>query len=233
MPGWSLAVPTAAKWLRGTILHRNMNQRGQRQVIEDPCPETVDEFTEKNVRAIARLEKEARANLSWTDRLATQISRFCGSMAFVWVHVVLFTGWILANTVFAAHPLDPFPFSLLTLVVSLEAIFLSTFIMISENRQEHLSERRSNLDLQINLLAEQESTKVLQLTEEIARKLGIDPTKFPEVSALEQTTHPERLIRQIDQNGHDQPTKPAQKSGQRLPRPSSQRRTKRKTEPTS
>jgi uncharacterized membrane protein len=169
----------------------------------DPCPRSVEEFTEKNVQAIAKLERDSRSNLSWTDRLAARISRFCGSMAFVWVHVAFFTGWILINTVFAAHPVDPFPFTFLTLVVSLEAIFLSTFIMISENRQEQMSERRSNLDLQINLLAEQENTKLLQLTEEIARKLGIDPAKYPEMNALEQTTRPEELVRQIDQNGND------------------------------
>jgi uncharacterized membrane protein len=180
-----------------------MKKSEGRHISEEPSPETVDEFTEKNVRAIAKLEREARANLSKTDRIAAQITRFCGSMAFVWVHVVFFSAWILGNTVFFSQPLDPFPFSLLTLVVSLEAIFLSTFIMISENRQEELSERRSNLDLQINLLAEQENTKLLQLTEEIARKLGIDPGQFPEVGALQQTTHPERLIRQIDQNGSD------------------------------
>jgi uncharacterized membrane protein len=182
-----------------------MSKHRRRHIPDDPCPcpTSVEELTEKNVRAIADLEQRAKANLSTTDRIAAYISRFCGSMAFVWVHVALFSGWILANTLIP-NSLDPFPFSLLTLVVSLEAIFLSTFIMISENRQEQMSERRSNLDLQINLLAEQESTKLLQLTKEIARKLGIDPAKLTDVNAMEQPTRPERLVRQIDENGHAQ-----------------------------
>jgi uncharacterized membrane protein len=126
-------------------------------------PKSVDQLTKRNVTTIAELEKAAQANQTVGDIVADRITRFCGSMTFVWVHVLWFTAWILGNTVFAEKPIDPYPFSFLTLVVSLEAIFLSTFIMISENRQGRLDERRSHLDLQINLLAEQENTKMLAL----------------------------------------------------------------------
>jgi uncharacterized membrane protein len=98
-----------------------------------------------------------------------------------------------------ANPIDPYPFSFLTLVVSLEAIFLSTFIMISENRQGRLEERRSHLDLQINLLAEQENTKMLQLLTSIARKLEVEDGGDPSVTVLEQATRPDALLKQIDQ----------------------------------
>ena len=134
-----------------------------------------------------------------TDRLAAGITRFCGSMAFFWVHVGWFGLWIVGNTLILEHPWDPYPFSFLTLVVSLEAIFLSTFIMISENRQETLAERREHLDLQINLLAEQENTKMLELLEKIATKVGVDPSEDPDVKVLEQATRPEKLAEQIDQ----------------------------------
>ena len=110
-------------------------------------------------------------------------------MAFVWVHVLWFSVWIIANTaVIPIKPIDPYPFSFLTLVVSLEAIFLSTFILISENRQARIDERRNHLDLQINLLAEQEYTKTLQLLEQIANKLGVDANTDPDVEVLEQAT---------------------------------------------
>ena len=92
-------------------------------------------------------------------------------MAFVWVHVAWFAAWIVWNTILPIANLNPFPFSFLTLAVSLEAIFLSTFIMISENRQERVSERRSPLDLQINLLSEQENTKKLELLGKIGEML--------------------------------------------------------------
>jgi len=161
-------------------------------------PKTVDQLTAQNVSTIADLEKAAHSKQTFADKVADRITRFCGSMPFVWVHVVWFTVWIIGNTALPIKPIDPYPFSFLTLVVSLEAIFLSTFIMISENRQGRIDERRSHLDLQINLLAEQENTKMLKLLEGMAKKLGVDPSEDPDVEVLEQATRPEKLVEQID-----------------------------------
>lgn len=161
-------------------------------------PHSVDELTAQNVSTIAELEKAAHAKQTFADMVADRITRFCGSMPFVWVHVIWFTVWIVGNTALPLKPIDPYPFSFLTLVVSLEAIFLSTFIMISENRQGRVDERRSHLDLQINLLAEQENTKMLKLLEGMAKKLGVDPSEDPDVEVLEQATRPEKLVEQID-----------------------------------
>jgi uncharacterized membrane protein len=163
-------------------------------------PATVQELTAQNVKSIAELERAEKKNLTTGDRVAGSITRFCGSMSFVWLHVVWFGVWIVANTILPIPKLDPFPFSFLTLVVSLEAIFLSTFIMIAENRQEHLDERRSHLDLQINLLSEQENTKMLKMLEQIAKKLGVDASDDPDIAVLEQATRPEELARQIDES---------------------------------
>jgi uncharacterized membrane protein len=165
---------------------------------QDNPPKSVEELTARNVKSIVALEREAQDLSSRADRIAGAITGFCGSMAFVWVHVVWFGVWIVWNTILPVAHLDPFPFSFLTLVVSLEAIFLSTFIMISENRQERIDERRSHLDLQINLLSEQENTKMLELLGKIATKLGIDPNDDPSISVLEQATRPEKLVEQID-----------------------------------
>lgn len=162
-------------------------------------PSSVDQLTAQNMKTIAELEKAAQSHRSSTDRIADRISGFCGSMGFVWVHVVWFAAWIVGNTLLPIKAIDPYPFSFLTLVVSLEAIFLSPFIMISENRQQRIDERRSHLDLQINLLAEQESTKTLQLLEEIARKVGVDTSRDPHVAVLEQATRPDKLLEQIDE----------------------------------
>lgn len=161
-------------------------------------PQTVAELTERNVKAIAALDREAQERLTRSDRVAGRITRFCGSMAFVWLHVAWFCAWVAWNSVGASHPIDPYPFNFLTLVVSLEAIFLSTFIMISENRQERLDERRSHLDLQINLLAEQENTKMLELLEKIATKLQINISGDPTVAVLKEATRPDLLLAQID-----------------------------------
>jgi uncharacterized membrane protein len=162
------------------------------------APRTVEDVTERNVRTILELEKAAKANRSDADRIADIIAHFCGSMTFVWVHVVWFAGWILANNLPGLRPFDPFPFTFLTLVVSLEAIFLSTFILISQNHETRLGERRNQLDLQINLLTEQENTKMLRMLERIAEKVGANTDDDPSLQVLDQATNPERLVEQIE-----------------------------------
>ena len=82
-----------------------------------------------------RLEDAAKTNRDLTDRMADIIAKFCGSLTFVWVHVIWFGGWVLINALPSFQHFDPFPFTFLTLVVSLEAIFLSAFILISQNHE--------------------------------------------------------------------------------------------------
>jgi uncharacterized membrane protein len=101
-------------------------------------PSSVEEITKQNVEAIARLEQATNAERANSDRLADTIANFCGSMPFVWAHVIWFTGWIIINIAPGISHFDPFPFNFLTLIVSLEAIFLSTFILISQNHETRL-----------------------------------------------------------------------------------------------
>jgi len=159
---------------------------------------SVEQLTQKNVETVIRLEDAAREQRTPTDRLAEAIARFCGSMTFVWVHVIWFGGWILLNLLPGIRHVDPFPFTFLTLIVSLEAIFLSTFILISQNLDSRISERRSHLDLQLNLLSEQENTKMIVMLHAIAAKVGADLTHDSDIKALSEETQPERLIEQID-----------------------------------
>jgi len=163
-----------------------------------PLGPSAEELTEQNVETITRLEEAARAQRTPTDRLAEKIARFCGSMTFVWVHVLWFGGWILVNSLPGIPHVDPFPFTFLTLIVSLEAIFLSTFILISQNHDSRISERRSHLDLQLNLLSEQENTKMITMLHAIAEKVGANLTQDPKIKALGEETEPERLIEQIE-----------------------------------
>ena len=93
-----------------------------------------------------------RARERTQDRIADRITHFSGSMAFVYLHVVWFTYWILHNTL-SSRPFDPFPFGLLTLIVSLEAIFLATFVMLSQNREAQRAEIRAQLDFETNVLS--------------------------------------------------------------------------------
>jgi uncharacterized membrane protein len=159
---------------------------------------TVDDVTSRNVRAMRKLEELALKQRSFADRVAAAVANLCGSMAFVWVHVALFGAWLLFNLLPGLPHFDPYPFTFLTLCVSLEAIFLSSFILIAQNYEMRVTERRSQLDLQINLLAEQENTKMLQMLERIALKVGAAVEDDLEIRALEQATRPEALARQID-----------------------------------
>ena len=163
-------------------------------------PRTVDELTERNVELVAQLDETARSKRTPTDRVVDTITGFCGKIAFIWVHVLWFSAWMVYN--FLPHlpkgwRFDPYPWPLLLMIVNLEAIFLSTFILISQNRQNRLAERRSHLDLQINLLSEQENTKMLTMLEAIVHHFDILDGD-PEVSVLAASTEPERLVRQIE-----------------------------------
>jgi uncharacterized membrane protein len=174
---------------------------------EPPLPEprdggaqSVEELTRRNVERIQALEREEHGKATPADRVADVIAKFVGSIAFVWVTVLLIGGWVIGNLL--APPddrIDAFPYPLLTLVLSIEAIFLSIFILMSQNRAARVSEKRSHLDLQLNLLSEQENTKMLLMLEGIAKAVGHRAPSDPEVQVLGQATEPEALSRQIDQ----------------------------------
>jgi uncharacterized membrane protein len=157
----------------------------------------VEELTRRNVEVVAELERAAQEHRTVLDRIVDRITGFCGSHAFVWLHLLWFSGWIAANVLPGLRHFDPYPFQFLTLVVSLEAILLSTFILITQNRHGQIADRRNHLDLQINLLSEQENTKMLLLLDRIARKLGVDECDDPEVKLLEESARPEKLVEQI------------------------------------
>jgi uncharacterized membrane protein len=162
-----------------------------------PVPRTVDELTAQNVALIHRLEAAAFTDRGRFELLADGVARFAGNAVFLLVHVAWFAAWIAVNTWPSLRHFDPYPFTFLTLIVSLEAIFLSAFILISQKRAAEISDRRNQLDLQINLLTEQENTRVLKVLGAIAKKLGVDVTDDPSAEVLEQSTRPDKLVEQI------------------------------------
>jgi len=155
---------------------------------------------DRNIAAlIARREAEERA-LRWQERAALAISNFAGSMPFVWVHLALYGGWILANTVgLAGIPrFDP-SLVILAMAASVEAIFLSTFILITQNRMQAQAERRSELNLQISLLAEHEVTRLMQIVTDIAERLDVRPS-HPDLPELKKDVHPEDVLDTIERH---------------------------------
>lgn len=154
---------------------------------------------EKNIRTvIAQRERLARRR-SLQDKLADLVTDFSGHVGFAYLHILWFAGWVAWNLgVFGAKPFDPYPFGLLTMIVSLEAIFLSTFVLISQNRMGEDADRRANLHLQIGLLSEHEITRALQMLEQIQVKIGIEPEPGTDLKELEAEVRPEDVLKEIE-----------------------------------
>jgi uncharacterized membrane protein len=145
----------------------------------------------KTVEDILKLESLER---TVSERIAERIANFTGSMLFISLHVVWFALWIVFNIPWPGfQPIDPFPFTLLTMIVSLEAIFLSAFILMSENRQGRLADRRARVNLQVDMISEREITKLLELVVDIHSELRIRRSTDVELDNMQQATNIDHL----------------------------------------
>jgi uncharacterized membrane protein len=137
-------------------------------------------------RAIKRFETEMGARRTLAQKVADWIATLFGNITFVMLHVVWFVFWIAANLglIPDIKAFDPYPFGLLTMIVSLEAIFLSVFVLISQNRESQINELREEVHLQVNLIAEEEVTKILDLLARIYEHLNITTEKDPELERM-------------------------------------------------
>jgi uncharacterized membrane protein len=161
--------------------------------------EKLANIIEQNIHTIIQTRQTAEKNRTLEERLADAITDFSGRMNFVYFHVVWFGVWILLNLgMFGIKPFDPYPFGLLTMVVSLEAIFLATFVLISQNRLSAEADRRADLDLQIGLLTEHEITRVIRMLDAIQDKMGIENDSDLELLDLEKNVRPEDVLAEID-----------------------------------
>ena len=168
-------------------------------------PLSQSEIIRKNTSAISEIQRQAAEERTFQSRIADYITDFSGSMAFVYIHAIWFGTWILLNVGLIHLPyiseFDRFPFGLLTLIVSLEAIFLSTFVLISQNRLSQLSEQRAELDLHVDMLAEQKTAKILEMLHHITQQLNeITPAHFniipdPEIEALKVSPEPQEVLK--------------------------------------
>jgi uncharacterized membrane protein len=159
---------------------------------------------EKNICTLLEIRQEFERSKGIQDRAADAITRFSGSMFFVYVHVAWFGLWIALNLGWlGVRPFDPFPFGLLTMVVSLEAIFLSTFVLISQNRMGAVADKRADLDVQIDLLAEHEITRILMLVDAMAKKMGIPDANDSEIEDLARDVKPEEVIQEMEKRARE------------------------------
>lgn len=153
----------------------------------------------RNIDALVEVRKQFERDKSWHGRIADRITRLTGSMTFLCLQALVFAFWLLWNSGLGPPEWrwDPFPFVLLAMGASVEAIFLSTFVLISQNRMATLEDQRAELDLQITLLSEHEITHLITLVDAIANRLGIKGEKDPTTEELKKDVAPEVVLREI------------------------------------
>src|ERR1700694_3067009 len=156
--------------------------------------------TQFNIAAIAKLEEEALDRRTPTEHVSDAIVKFIGSPKFLLLHVILVAVWSTVNLNLIPHvkAFDPFPFGVLALVVSFESVFLTIFVLISQNRMARQSERRSHLDLQVGMLSEQELTTILQMLQKLCQHMGVNvDSSKQEVQSFSNTTDVHKLASEL------------------------------------
>ena len=165
-----------------------------------PEPTPGDTQFKRSIQAISALEQRALLRRSATERISDYIVSQGGRAWAVIAHAVWFGLWILWNSrrIPGGSAFDPFPYPALTTIVSLESIFLSLFILASQNRATRRADERAHLDLQVNLLAEREATKMLQLLRALCLHEGLTEAGDTELKQLLQETEPATIARELE-----------------------------------
>lgn len=156
---------------------------------------------ERNIRALLERRRSEEKSKGLEDRIADGITRFSGSMMFVYIHLVIYGLWIIINLGWIPfiRKFDP-TFVILAMEASVEAIFLSTFVLITQNRMAALADKRADLDLQVSLLAEHEITRLIQLVTAMSKKMGVEAARNPELDELARDVAPERVLDTMEEN---------------------------------
>ncbi len=162
---------------------------------QEQQPSGMVRVVERNIQALLDRRQAEEKQLNWQERMAEAITRFTGSMTFVFIHLVVYGLWIVINLGWIPFipRFDP-TFVVLAMAASVEAIFLSTFILITQNRMMALADRRADLNLQISLLSEHEVTRLITMVREIGEKMGVEAAKAPELEELAKDVHPEKVL---------------------------------------
>ena len=170
----------------------------EQRVAPEPRDDGADPIR-ANIAAVARLERATRRARTQGHRLAGTVTRLAGSGPAILFHVLWFVGWLVVNLgLFGARPFDPFPFSLLTMIVSLEVIFLTLFVLLNQNHMATQARKRAHLEFQVTLLAEREMTLVLRMLKELSEQLGVTSATAHELEALLKDTDVGALAAKLD-----------------------------------
>ncbi len=174
----------------------------ERRESPRPDPGPFARIVDRNIAALLERRGQEDRRRGTQDRIADAVTRFTGSMTFVYIHLVLFGAWVATNLglVPGLGGLRNFDegFTVLAMIASVEAIFLSTFVLISQNRMQAQSDKRADLDLQVSLLAEHEITEILRLVREMAVRAGVGEAHDPALDELARDVRPETVLSHIE-----------------------------------
>ena len=164
-----------------------------------PPPSGLSPVLERNIQALQLRRQREASEATTQERLADAITRFTGSMRFVYLHLAFFGFWIVANLgwIPGLPAWDP-SFVVLAMIASVEAIFLSTFVLISQNRMAAAADKRADLDLQISLLAEHEVTRLATLMSGIADRMGVTTEADADLDEITQDVAPEAVLDELE-----------------------------------
>lgn len=168
--------------------------------VRNPGPDGLSDSLKRNIEVLRKRREDEAASASREENVAEAITSFTGSMRFVYLHLVIYGCWILINlgVVPIIAPFDP-SFVVLAMVSSVEAIFLSTFVLISQNRTAAAQDKRADLDLQISLLAEHELTKLTEMVAAIRDYLGVKTAVDVEIEETTKDVAPEAVLDALNQ----------------------------------
>lgn len=165
----------------------------------------LEQHYSNSIQLVKSLKGKADRRRTTPEKLSDWLTAHFGSVWFLFANVVWFTIWIVVNLGFVPGvvPFDPFPFGLLTMIVSLEAIILSIFVLMSQNRAAKVDDLREELDLEIDIITEQEITKVLELLSKIAHKQGINVKDDQVLQEMLQPTDKDKIELAMEQEFAD------------------------------
>ena len=161
----------------------------------------ADDPTAENVRLIARMERRLARQRTWSERVSDRITAAAGTLLFVAAHAAAIVTWALWNA-FASASLrfDPYPYGLLTFIVSLEGVLIATFVLITQNRMAAQNDHRDRLNLELDMLAEQEMTLVLRMLARVSERVGVplDAHDAAQMASYTRTTDVDALAQRLE-----------------------------------
>ncbi|MFB9990526.1 DUF1003 domain-containing protein [Deinococcus oregonensis] len=187
------------EWKGKGHMDKSVPQQSDHAALQQPPPGSFGDVIERNAKILREMHQSTEARRSTQDRVADTITRFTGSMVFVYLHLAIIGGWVIVNLGWLGiKPFDPYPFGLLTMAGSLEAIFLSTFVLISQNRMTEAASKRAELDLQVNMLTEHELTQLVRLTNALAQHLGLENPSPARLQEAMEDVNPEQVAEMME-----------------------------------